>query len=159
MKILKNLPSSDAYWVIKIQSMKSLILPMLSLLLSGYQQPAATLKIEITNVKSGHGKLWFAVFRPGEKFGEGQPSIYKILEVKSTANHAATFQLAPGQYALAVYHDLNKNDLLDKNFIGIPKEPYGFSNNFRPKFSPPKFEDCAFELTASGKQISVKLTN
>ena len=139
--------------------MRSLILSTLYFLLSGFQEPSITLKVEVTNVKNGHGKLWFAVFKPDEKFGEGKPNIYKILEVKSTADQSATFQLAPGKYALAVYQDLNKNDVLDKNFIGIPKEPYGFSNNFRPKFSPPKFQDCEFEVPAEGKQISVKLTN
>lgn len=138
--------------------MRLLIMPFLTMLLAARPAPVL-LKVEITNVKSGSGKLWLALFRPEEKFGEGKPNIYKIIEVNSTANQVATFQLEPGKYALAVYQDLNANDVLDKNFIGIPKEPYGFSNDFRPRFSPPKFNDCAFNLPAEGKSIKVKLTD
>ena len=139
--------------------MRILIIQFLLFLTSGISEPAVTLKVEVTNVKNGSGKLWFAVFKPNEKFGEGRPDIYKILDVKSTDNQVVTFQLEPGKYALAVYHDLNGNNSLDKNFIGIPKEPYGFSQNFRPRFSPPTFKDCEFVVTSEGRMISVKLTN
>ena len=123
-------------------------------------EPAMTLDVEFTNVKKAKGKLWIAVYKPGEKFGgKEKPSITKIIEVKAAAPQNVQFDLAPGRYALAVYHDLNNNDELDKNFIGIPKEPYGFSKNFRPKFSAPTFDDCAFELKDAGQKISVKLTD
>lgn len=129
----------------------------LPFLLSAPEVPFA---VEITNVKKAKGKLWIAIFKPEEKFGENvQPRIYKIIEVKTAANQTADFNLAPGKYALAVYHDLNGNSVLDKNFFGIPKEPYGFSNDFRPKFSPPSFSDCEFEVSGPGQKIVVKLTN
>ena len=139
--------------------MRFLIIPFLLFLNSRFFEPSVTLKVEVTNVKNGSGKLWFAVFKPNEKFGEGKPSIYKIQDVKSANSQVVTFQLEPGRYAVAVYHDLNENGILDKNFIGIPKEPYGFSQNFRPRFSPPTFNDCAFSVSVEGGQISVKLTN
>jgi uncharacterized protein (DUF2141 family) len=138
--------------------MKLLIL-LLCMLFSASTVPTATLTIEIANVRTGSGKLWFALFRPGEKFVDSKPNIHKIVEVKSVANQIAVFQLEPDRYAMAVYHDLNANDVLDKNFLGIPKEPYGFSRDFRPRFSPPSFEDCAFDLPANGAKIVVKLTN
>jgi uncharacterized protein (DUF2141 family) len=122
--------------------------------------PEVPLVVEITNVKKAKGQLWIAIFKPEEKFGENvQPGIYKIIEVKTAANQTADFNLVPGKYALAVFHDLNGNSVLDKNFIGIPKEPYGFSNDFRPKFSPPSFSDCAFEISPPRQKIVVKLTN
>jgi len=52
--------------------------------------------------------------------------------------------LPEGQYALAIYHDENGNDELDTNWLGIPKEPIGFSNSKMRTFGPPGFEDCAF---------------
>jgi uncharacterized protein (DUF2141 family) len=119
-----------------------------------------TLKVEITNVKAAQGKLLIGIYRPEEKFGEGKPAITDIIEVKTKGSKTATFELQPGKYALALYHDLNGNGELDKNFMGIPKEPYGFSKDFRPKFSAPSFDDCVFEVTGeSSQQISVKLTN
>jgi uncharacterized protein (DUF2141 family) len=118
-----------------------------------------TLKVEISNIKQPRGRIWIAMFRPNEKFGNEKPNIYKIIDVQSVSTQRADFEIEPGRYALAVYHDLNENNILDKNFIGIPKEPYGFSNDFRPRFSPPSFEDCAFDVPQHGRVLSVKLTN
>jgi len=50
-----------------------------------------------------------------------------------------------GEYALLVYHDENENNRIDKNFIGIPIEPIGFSNRYAPK-APPSFSRAAFFL-------------
>jgi len=121
--------------------------------------PDATLKLEITNLKSSKGKLLIGIYKPGEKFTDGKPVDSKIIDVNSKGNQVASFNLEPGRYAIALYHDLNGNGVMDKNFVGIPKEPYGFSKDFRPKLSAPSFEDCAFDLPAAGKSISVKLTN
>ena len=129
-------------------------------LLSWFAEPTLTLNIEFTNIKKGHGKLWIAIYRPDEKFaGKEKPEITRIMEIHATSPQHTKFDLKPGRYALAVYHDVNSNGMLDKNFAGIPKEPYGFSKNFRPRFSAPKFEDCAFVLKDPGQKISVKLTD
>ncbi|MCF2496539.1 MULTISPECIES: DUF2141 domain-containing protein [Dyadobacter] len=133
---------------------------IVSCLLGWFVEPAMTLNIEFTNIKKGQGKLWIAIYKPEEKFASKEkPKIYRIVDVKGAAPQLVAFDLAPGRYALAVYHDLNSNGVLDKNFVGIPKEPYGFSKNFRPKFSAPKFEDCEFVFKDPGQKINVKLTD
>ncbi|MGA1824519.1 MAG: DUF2141 domain-containing protein, partial [bacterium] len=53
--------------------------------------------------------------------------------------------IPPGEYALVVYNDKNDNGSLDKNFIGIPKEPVGFSRHYRPK-GPPNYNRASFHL-------------
>ena len=53
--------------------------------------------------------------------------------------------VAPGEYALLVHHDENGNGRIDRNFIGIPREPIGFSNRYRPK-GPPSYSRAAFFL-------------
>lgn len=133
---------------------------IVSCLLSWFAEPAMTLNIEFTNIKKGQGKLWIAIYKPEEPFaGKEKPKIYRIVEVKAAAPQTVSFDLNPGRYALAVYHDLNSNGVLDKNFVGIPKEPYGFSKNFRPKLSAPKFEDCEFTFKDPGQKINVKLSD
>ncbi|WP_394347742.1 DUF2141 domain-containing protein [Mangrovivirga cuniculi] len=64
----------------------------------------------------------------------------------SNSKETVKFSLPPGEYAVATYHDIDKNGKMNKNIIGIPKEPYGFSNNFTLKISAPKFKDCKFEI-------------
>jgi len=52
--------------------------------------------------------------------------------------------IPPGEYAISIFHDENDNGKLDTNFIGIPKEPYGFSNNPVIKLRPPTFMEAKF---------------
>jgi uncharacterized protein (DUF2141 family) len=54
--------------------------------------------------------------------------------------------LPPGKYAVAAYVDNNQNGRQDKNFLGVPKEDYGFSNNARGMFGPPDFAAAAFDI-------------
>lgn len=54
--------------------------------------------------------------------------------------------LPPGKYAVSAYADANGNGRLDRSFLGMPTEQYGFSNNARGRFGPPGFAEAAFEL-------------
>lgn len=117
----------------------------------------AILSVEITNVRASGGTLRVALYKPGGKFGKTKPDFYKNIPVREAGSLKLDFDVAPGRYAIAVYHDQNDNSKLDKNLVGYPREPFGFSNNYRPLVSGPDFQDCAFELTEEGKSISIKL--
>lgn len=65
--------------------------------------------------------------------------------------------LPAGEYAITLFHDVNGNHLLDKNFIGIPTEPYGFSNNARGLFGPPTFDAAKFVLNQTHQKIQITL--
>lgn len=62
-----------------------------------------------------------------------------------------------GKYALTVHHDLNNNGIMDRNFIGYPKEGFGLSRNPTILLSVPDFEECEFELNSSIKTLHVVL--
>ncbi|MEO5910876.1 MAG: DUF2141 domain-containing protein, partial [Pelobium sp.] len=66
--------------------------------------------------------------------------------------------LKKGDYAVALYHDLNSDKICNLSFLGIPKEMYGFSNNVKPKLSAPAFSDCKFSVN-SNSTISINLIN
>lgn len=51
-----------------------------------------------------------------------------------------------GSWAALAYHDENTNKKLDTNFVGMPKEGYGFSNGAKGTFGPPKFKDTAITV-------------
>lgn len=121
--------------------------------------PLSTLTIQITNVQNGQGTLKIAVYKPNEKFGTPnvKPDHAEILVIEQAGSQRVEFSLEPGTYAVSMYHDVNDNGKIDKNLIGYPKEPFGFSNNFRPIVSAPKFKDCAFQHLAAGTAISIKL--
>ncbi|MEC9459160.1 MAG: DUF2141 domain-containing protein [Pseudomonadota bacterium] len=67
------------------------------------------------------------------------------------------FNIPFGNYALAGIHDLDNNGMLSGNFLGIPKEPFGFSNNARGNFGPPKWEDCLITFDHENQIISINL--
>ncbi|MEO6281116.1 DUF2141 domain-containing protein [Roseateles sp.] len=64
--------------------------------------------------------------------------------------------LPEGRLALSLYQDANGNGKLDMNPMGIPTEPYGFSNNAAGSFGPPQFEQAAVTPTA-GAPLKVRL--
>lgn len=62
-----------------------------------------------------------------------------------------------GDYGIAALHDENKNGKMDKNLLGMPLEPYGFSNNQRVNFGPPKWEKAKFAVKNSTTEISIEV--
>jgi uncharacterized protein (DUF2141 family) len=62
-----------------------------------------------------------------------------------------------GSWAVLSYQDENDNGKLDRNVLGIPKEPYAFSRDARGRFGPPSFEDAAFELREEKAVTTIKL--
>lgn len=66
-------------------------------------------------------------------------------------------ELSHGEWAVALTQDINNNDKLDKNFLGIPTEPFAFSNNVRPTLAPPNFDECKFKVSGPGQVVSIAL--
>lgn len=114
------------------------------------------LKVEVQNVRQQKGAVHIGLYKACSNFPSCQPLELKVMDVKGKSLEVA-FSVEPGDYAVAVYHDENSNGQMDKRVFGIPKEPYGFSNNFRPVMSAPKFNDCKFSVGDMGKAISIKL--
>lgn len=115
----------------------------------------ATFQINVTNIRTMSGNLRVAVFNCKD-FPDCKPVYTKSLPVVQ-GQQQATFQVEPGDYAVAIHHDVNSNGKMEKKMFGIPKEPYGFSNNFRPVMSAPKFNDCRVTVGSGGKTIGIKL--
>jgi uncharacterized protein (DUF2141 family) len=65
--------------------------------------------------------------------------------------------LPAGVYAVSVFHDENMNQKLDKNFVGVPKEGYGASNDPKKKMGPPSFEETKFQLSGTEQSLEIKL--
>ena len=117
------------------------------------------LTVTIKNIKHVEGSIEIGLFNNGDRFMEAGQA-YKSVSVKVTRNAETIVikDLPKGTYAISLYHDRNSNGKCDRNFLGIPKEPYAFSNNFKPKFSAPTFSDCQFELNET-LSIEISLIN
>ena len=65
--------------------------------------------------------------------------------------------MAARLYAIRMYHDVNDNGELDTNLMGIPSEPFAFSNNAQGRFGPAAWDDAVFEIGADAVRHTVRL--
>lgn len=117
---------------------------------------AADLNVEIAGIAEAKGEVLVALFNKSEGWlrnGAGVSSATaQVGRVKVTFT-----DLPEGDYAVSVIHDLNSNKKLDANAVGMPIEPYGFSNDAAGNFGPPSFDQAKFSLGTESKSIVVKL--
>ena len=92
----------------------------------------------------------------GEKRSE--EGVFSGLEIfiEPKESHEFVINLPEGIYAIALFVDTNKNLKIDKNFLGIPKEQFGFSNNAMGKLSAPSFSEAKFQVRGDTLQ-NIKL--
>lgn len=102
-----------------------------------------TLKVE--GIEETKGSLMIAVFTNANGFPSDDEKALLRKTVRVDQNKMdVKLNIPHGRYAIAIYQDKNSNGKLDTNFIGIPREPYGFSNNQRGRFGAPSFDDASF---------------
>lgn len=91
------------------------------------------------------GTVALVLFNNANSFGDlRNPARLKMFELDGREAYVLD-DVPAGEYALMVYYDENDNRKIDKNFIGIPTEPLGFSNEYQPK-GPPSYSRAAFIL-------------
>ncbi len=114
------------------------------------------IKVQLRNIKEYKGTAYVLLFLD-KGFPDKGNEIQKK-SVKITKNTAyVTFSVPNGEYAIAMHHDINNNNEMDKNWLGYPLEPYGFSRNFKPTISAPDFSDCSFKVNNSNKNLIIDL--
>ena len=113
--------------------------------------------VQITGIEQAKGQLLITVYRTAADFMQVEKAVYKAAYPvgQSGAVSVNIQQLPAGEYAIACFHDLNGNGILDKNLVGIPVEPYGFSQGARPRFRAPTWEEARFYF--SGQAVSLSL--
>lgn len=116
------------------------------------------LEVQVDGIPNTKGTLFIGLFNSSASFPEYGKQYKGVVVVHEGKSHTYQFKKLPmGNYALAIYHDENKNGKLDKNVFGAPTEAYGFSNNARETFSAPSFSAAKIVLDRDKKcQIRIK---
>lgn len=117
-----------------------------------------TLTVEIHGLESDEGSVAVALFDSAASFDQRTDAVASqaVLPKDGLAIWSVA-DISAGVYAVAVYHDLNDNGELDRTTLGPPSEPYGFSNDARGTFGPPKFNSAAIELRPGEKTIRIQV--
>jgi uncharacterized protein (DUF2141 family) len=129
-------------------------------LLSAFAAHAGELKLELEGKGMAGNQIRVAVYSANAP--EQFPSDDKFFRgiVKEATEDRLTVlitDLPAGKYAVAAYVDNNRNGRQDKNFLGVPKEIYGFSNDVRGLFGPPDFAAAAFDIGENAVTQSIHL--
>jgi uncharacterized protein (DUF2141 family) len=105
---------------------------------------AQDLIVVIKNVNDRPGTLMVGLFDSGKTFLKKAMRGEKI-KAKSGTVRAVFKDVKAGEYAISVFHDADEDGKLDTNFIGIPKEGVGASNDAMGTFGPPSYEKAKFK--------------
>lgn len=111
-----------------------------------YAQP---MKVVVKDVSATSGTIRVSVFNTADSFLKEPVAIVVVRATQGQVTAEFT-GLANGTYALSVVHDANNNQVLDSNFMGMPTEGFGFSNDAMGLMGPPNFKKAAFAF--SGQQ-------
>lgn len=125
---------------------------------------AADLKVEIKSKNIDKGTFFCSLHNSEKTFPRKATeslSFKKIKGLPKAQKEKPLFcefsSIDAGNYAVLISHDINDNGKLDRNFIGIPNEPWGVSNNVRPSFRGPKYPEAKFEIKEDLQiQVEVK---
>lgn len=117
---------------------------------------AQEIRVSISKIRHPGGEVVVALFDSEQTFLK-KP--LQVVRVKPNHDRAeAVFAgLIPGDYAVSVFHDLNANDKLDGNMLGIPQEGFGFSKNVMGFFGPPSFRAARFTVGLSDLALPITL--
>ena len=133
------------------------ILPTMALLpLMATTALAGDLTVTVVTGSPG-GQIRAAIFDSQKAFEAGARLAGEIA-VPANGSAVLTFRdIGPGRYGIAVFHDKNGNEELDRNLFGVPSEPFGFSNNPRIGFKAPGFDTFAFDHDGKAQTITITL--
>jgi uncharacterized protein (DUF2141 family) len=138
--------------------MKFLVFFFITLGISIIQIKGQTaIQVEVTGISSKQGEILVALFSGEKGFPGDATKAFKTAKAVPVNGKAILnfYQIPEGIYAIVLFHDTNHDGILNKNFLGIPKEGYGVSNNVRNLFSAPGFEESSFRHGKSTTRISI----
>jgi uncharacterized protein (DUF2141 family) len=112
---------------------------------------AAELAVSVKGVRSDKGAIIAQLLKADPAKGTTTQAAATMQAAKAGTLELLFSNLSPGDYAVMLFHDENGNGKMDSNIVGIPTEGYGFSNDAKGSFGPPKFSAMKVTITADGR--------
>lgn len=133
------------------------ILALLSFQVEAQSETTVSLTLEFEATEYEDGSILCALYDSADNHMEDDKTFRAgSEEFEGSKAKLVMKDLPQGFYSFSYYHDVDGNGKLDTNFVGIPKEPYGFSNGEKGRLGPPSFEDSKFKIQ-NDTIISIKI--
>lgn len=120
-----------------------------------------TLRIHVDGLRNATGVVGAAIFKSRDGWPEDMSKTvhHWPTPISAGASEATAVMenLPPGDYGVVVIHDENKNHKLDRNFLGVPKEGFGFANNPHVGLSTPSFDAAIVHVACPQTQIDIHI--
>ena len=116
--------------------------------------------VNILNIRNSTGTVACALFESPDGFPIEflrYATNIMVIKIRHTQARCDFLSIPPGTYALAVIHDENMNGKLDTNWLGIPKEGYGFSNDAKATLGAPSFSKASFRYDGQDMELTIRL--
>jgi uncharacterized protein (DUF2141 family) len=117
----------------------------------------ARLTLRVVDLRNHDGDLILTVFRTADGFPADHAKSVNCQVRPANGDGVFTVDLPPGTYGASVLHDENRNGRIDTNFLGIPKEGYGVTNNPKPRRRAATFGEATFSLPATGADLTLSI--
>ena len=123
---------------------------------SVWAEGASGIRLSTRGFRANRGYVYASIYASPVGFpGDSKKALaFARAEIKEGIAELIFEGLKPGIYAISFYHDENGNGAFDKGFLGIPMEPYGFSNDARGLMGPPSFLSSAFRYEGGLLRLS-----
>lgn len=120
----------------------------------------AVVSSEVLNIRNDHGVIDCKLYSSKDGFPSEAIKAYQHIRVRISDKKKAVCgfsNVVPGAYAISVFHDENENGKLDTNFLGIPNEGVGSSNDAKGFMGPPSFDKAMFQVGEGGVTVQIHL--
>lgn len=134
----------------------TLIICFLALImLNGFRPAGTELRVQIGHLRNQEGHVLVSLFRNGAGYPDDPEKAFRKGKAQiSNGNAVMVFHdIPPGEYAIAILHDENDDLRMNKTWLGMPAEGYGFSNNVMGMFGPPSISKASFSVRTGGIQV------
>jgi uncharacterized protein (DUF2141 family) len=111
-------------------------------------QPSASLNIVIDQLRPAKGYVMVGLYASRQDYDNERRLLSGRITVTSGQAEHILRGLAPGEYAIKMFHDIDGDGTLDTNVLGIPSEPAAFSNTAKGVMGPPSWDKARFRVTA-----------
>jgi uncharacterized protein (DUF2141 family) len=122
--------------------------------------PTASLTIQVENVLPAGGILRLGLY-DAARYPDDDSKPIASADVPAVAGRTVItlHNIPPGVYAIQTFQDVNANDKMDTSWVGLPQEPFGFSQDAKPFLSKPSFDEVKFTLAAGDNSLVIHLQN
>jgi uncharacterized protein (DUF2141 family) len=140
--------------------MKTILCSLLILFSQMRGEVTEDMMIYVSNIKEVKGNIVVSLYNKADDFPKKGQFCKKVsFPIKGKTVTCRLKGIAKGEYAIAIYHDINSDSKFNQNFIGLPTEAYGFSKNVRPQFSVPDYDEVKINFPAENNFKIVLIHN